>query len=60
MAGAEQAGSRDVSADERARNVEAQMTDEERFSLVVSVMGVNDVVTVRHERIPEGTPMSAG
>jgi hypothetical protein len=25
-----------------------------------SVMGVNDVVTVRDERIPEGVPMSAG
>ena len=36
------------------------MTDEERFSLLVSVMGTNDVVTVRDERIPEGTPMSAG
>jgi beta-glucosidase len=47
-------------ADVRAREVEAQMTDEERFSLVVSVMGTNDVVTVRDNRIPEGTPMSAG
>jgi beta-glucosidase len=47
-------------ADVRAREVEAQMTDEERFSLLVSVMGVNDVVTVRDDRIPEGTPMSAG
>ncbi|AYG05347.1 beta-glucosidase [Gryllotalpicola protaetiae] len=36
------------------------MTDDERFSLLVSVMGTNDVVTVRDERIPEGTPMSAG
>jgi beta-glucosidase len=36
------------------------MTDEERFSLLVSVMGTNDVVTERDERIPEGTPMSAG
>jgi beta-glucosidase len=48
------------SADVRAREVEEQMTDEERFSLLVSVMGVNDVVTVRDERIPEGVPMSAG
>jgi len=46
--------------DVRAREVEEQMTDEERFSLLVSVMGVNDVVTVRDDRIPEGTPMSAG
>jgi beta-glucosidase len=47
-------------ADARAREIEEQMTDEERFSLLVSVMGTNDVVTVRNERIPEGTPMSAG
>jgi beta-glucosidase len=47
-------------ADVRAREVEEQMTDEERFSLLVSVMGVNDVVTVRDDRIPEDTPMSAG
>src|SRR5262249_35564400 len=40
--------------------VEAQMTDEERFSMLVSVMGVNDVVTARDERIPEGVLMSAG
>ncbi|HWT82599.1 MAG TPA: glycoside hydrolase family 3 N-terminal domain-containing protein, partial [Candidatus Methylomirabilis sp.] len=44
----------------RAREVESQMTDEERFSMLVSVMGTNDVVTERDERIPEGTPMSAG
>jgi beta-glucosidase len=48
------------SADARAQAVEAQMTDEERFSLLVSVMGANDVVTVRDKRIPEGVPMSAG
>jgi beta-glucosidase len=46
--------------DERAREIEAQMTDDERFSMLVSVMGTNDVVTVRDDRIPEGTPMSAG
>src|SRR5262244_1496724 len=46
--------------DVRAREVEEQMTDAERFSLLVSVMGVNDVVMVRDDRIPEGTPMSAG
>src|SRR5262245_28310019 len=48
------------SADARARDTEEQMTDGERFSLLVSVMGVNDVVMVRDERIPEGVPMSAG
>jgi beta-glucosidase len=49
-----------VTPDERARETEAQMTDEERFSLLVSFMGTNDVVVDRHERIPEGVPMSAG
>jgi beta-glucosidase len=43
--------------DERARETEAQMTDEERFSLLVSMMGTNDVVRERDERIPEGVPM---
>ncbi|RNB50038.1 beta-glucosidase [Agromyces tardus] len=36
------------------------MTDDERFSLIVSVMGVNTVNPVRDPRIPEGVPMSAG
>ena len=49
-----------MTPDERARETEAQMTDEERFSLLVSVMGTNDVVRERDERIPEGVPMSAG
>jgi beta-glucosidase len=47
-------------ADQRARETEARMTDEERFSLVVSVMGTNAVITERDPRIPEGVPMSAG
>lgn len=46
--------------DERAREIEAQMTDDERFSLLVSVMGAGDLWPVRDERIPAGTPMSAG
>jgi beta-glucosidase len=54
------AASAGLSADARARAAEEQMTDEERFSLLVSVMGVNEVVMVRDERIPEGVPMSAG
>ena len=49
-----------MTADERARETEAQMTDEERFSLLVSFMGTNDVVGDRDERIPEDVPMSAG
>jgi beta-glucosidase len=50
----------ETSADVRARETEAQMTDEERFSLLVSVMGTNDVIQVRDERIPADVPMSAG
>jgi beta-glucosidase len=50
----------DAVADERARETEARMTDEERFSLLVSVMGANQVIADRDARIPEATPMSAG
>jgi hypothetical protein len=46
--------------DARARAVEEQMTDDERFSLIVSVMGSNPVNPARDDRIPDGTPMSAG
>jgi beta-glucosidase len=46
--------------DARARETEARMTDEERFALLVSVMGINDVITSRDERIPPDAPMSAG
>jgi beta-glucosidase len=49
-----------MSAHTRARETEEQMTDDERFSLLVSVMGANAVIAARDERIPEGTPMSAG
>jgi beta-glucosidase len=47
-------------ADVRARETEQQMTDEERFSLLVSVMGTNPILSVRDKRIPKGVPMSAG
>jgi beta-glucosidase len=47
-------------ADERARSVEQQMTDDERFSLLVSVMGTNPVLPLRDARIPQDVPMSAG
>jgi hypothetical protein len=50
----------DSPADVRAREVEMRMTDDERFSLVVSVMGENPVIPLTRERISEGTPMSAG
>jgi beta-glucosidase len=54
---------RDVAAtdaDRRALETERHMTDEERFALLVSVMGTNLVISVRDERIPRDTPMSAG
>ncbi len=46
--------------DARAREVESQMTDDERFSLLVGVMGAGELWPLRDERIPPGTPMSAG
>jgi len=48
------------SPDDRARQTEQQMTDDERFALLVSVMGANFVAPVRDKRIPQGLPMSAG
>jgi beta-glucosidase len=49
-----------VSPDARAAEVEAEMTDDERLSLLVSVMGPNPIAPTRDPRIPEGVPMSAG
>jgi beta-glucosidase len=49
-----------TSADGKARETEARMTDEERFSLLVTAMGTNDVIRIRDARIPEGVAMSAG
>ncbi|BBY03771.1 glycoside hydrolase family 3 protein [Mycobacterium seoulense] len=46
--------------DARAREVEAQLTDDERFALLVGVMGAGEMWPVRDERIPPGVPMSAG
>jgi beta-glucosidase len=46
-------------ADVRARELEAQMTDDERFSLIIGVMGQLPGFAERDERIPEGTKMSA-
>src|SRR5262249_10221400 len=58
MAGA--GGDAASSADARARAGGGERAGDERFSLLVSVMGGDDVVTVRDERIREGVPMSAG
>jgi beta-glucosidase len=49
-----------MDADRRALDTEQQMTDDERFSLLVSVMGTNLTITERDQRIPPGVPMSAG
>src|SRR5262245_14254720 len=50
----------DASPEERARATEAQMTDDERFLLILGVFGQHRLSPVRDERIPEGTTMSAG
>jgi beta-glucosidase len=52
----------ETQADVRAREVEEQMTDDERFSLIVSLIGALPRIGVpRDERIPEDvTNMSAG
>ena len=50
-----------LDADARARDIETQMTDDERFSLLVGVMGAaGELWPLRDERIPPGVPMSAG
>ncbi|HWT48855.1 MAG TPA: glycosyl hydrolase, partial [Mycobacterium sp.] len=36
------------------------MTDDERFSLLVGVMGAGELWPLRDARIPPGVPMSAG
>jgi hypothetical protein len=47
--------------DVRARETEQQMTDDERFSLIVSLIGaVPSIGVPRDKRIPEGVAMSAG
>src|SRR5262245_34964756 len=49
-----------TAADVRAREVEEQLTDDERFSLILGVMGqIAPFIPVRDERTPEGTKMSA-
>ncbi len=50
----------ETDADIRAREIEAQMTDDERFSLLVGVMGAGELWPLRDERIPPDVPMSAG
>ena len=54
----------DAAAERRAREVEEQLTDDERFSLVVSVLGQvpgSDAAQTRHPLIPDDVVnMSAG
>jgi hypothetical protein len=46
--------------DRRAHETERKMTDDERFSMLISVMGTNIVNPVRDKRIPEGVPHERG
>ena len=50
----------ELEADVRARDVEARMTDDERFSLVLGLMGGGEMWPLRDARIPPGVPVSAG
>jgi beta-glucosidase len=54
------AAAEETDADVRAREIEQQMTDDERFSLLVGVMGASEMWPLRDDRIPPGVPMSAG
>ena len=48
-------------ADARAREIERQMTDDERFSLIISLSGATGLLGgVRDRRYPEDTPLTAG
>jgi hypothetical protein len=47
------------SADARARDTEQQMTDDERFSLLISLLGAGGSMP-RDPRLPKGIKMSAG
>src|SRR5262249_23030427 len=52
------AGAQD--ADARASTTEQPMTDDERCSLLMSIMGVHDTLRERDPRLPQGVTMSAG
>jgi beta-glucosidase len=60
VTGAGHAVAQETEFDKRARQTEQQMTDDELFSMLISVMGRNFDIPVRDKRIPEGIPMSAG
>src|SRR5262245_23915083 len=51
----------DSDADIRAGQTEQQMTDDERFSMITSVIGAVEMIGMpRHPLIPKDVPMSAG
>jgi beta-glucosidase len=52
-------GAQDISADERARQTEQQMTDDERFSLIISIGGFSRGMT-RDKRYPEDALVTTG
>lgn len=60
VAGSGYAVAQDSEFDKRAQATEQKMTDDERFSMLISIMGQHINLPVRDKRIPEGIPMSAG
>src|SRR5262245_65775032 len=55
------AGENVTSPDDRAREIEGQLTDDERFALIIGLFGQHGRMSpTRDPRIPEGTTMSAG
>lgn len=58
---ADQVAAADSAADERAREVEEQMTDDERFSLIISLSGATRFTGgLRDKRYPDDAPLTAG
>jgi beta-glucosidase len=54
------AHAQDRSPDQRARETEAQMTDDERFEMIYSIMGAASIIGMKRDpRLPAGIPMSA-
>ena len=60
VAGSGHAVAQESEFDKRAQETERKMSDDERFSMLISVMGQHVNLPVRDKRIPEGIPMSAG
>jgi beta-glucosidase len=50
----------ELDADVRAREIEAQMTDDERFAMLVCVIGPSEMWPLRDERIPPDVATSTG